>query len=76
MGTYCKLPSPPDLDQQLALVVFSFQPMALILQLHSCNLHCAVVLVCGARACIYVMVECGGGSCILYNYVVAVVVTM
>ena len=66
------VPGPPDL-QQLALVVFTFQPMVQILQLHSCNLH-----LCGG-ACmwwLYVMVECGEGSCIIYNYVVVVVVTM
>ena len=51
MGTYCKLPGPPDLDQQLALVVFSFQPMAQILQLHSCNLHYVVTV----QWCLYVV---------------------
>ena len=63
------VPGPPDLQQHV-LVVFSFQPLAHILQLHSCNLHCVVAVVC-TWWWLYVMMECGGGSCIyIYNYVV------
>ena len=51
------VPGPPDL-QQLALVVFSFQPMAQILHLHVCNLHCVVVVMWW---CLYVVVVCDGG---------------
>ena len=51
------VPGPPEL-QQLALVVFSFQPMAQILHLHVCNLHCVVVVMWW---CLYVVVVCDGG---------------
>ena len=34
---------------------FSFQPLAQILHLHSCNLHCVVVVACGG-----VFFICGG----------------
>ena len=42
---------------QLELVVFSFQPMVQMLQLHLSNLHCVGVVM---RWCLYVVVVCDG----------------
>ena len=35
---------------------FSFQPLAQILYLHSCNLHCVVVVACGGGIYIYIYI--------------------
>ena len=45
---------------------FSFHPLAQILHLHSCNLHCVAVAwlhVCGGDSCILL---CGGGGICIY----------
>ena len=41
---------------------FFFQPLAQILYLHSCNLHCVVVVACGGGIYIYILGNQNGGA--------------